>query len=164
MIKFNVTLNEKDIKSFIFYKMKIKKAKVLFPICVYAFCFVFLVAYYFFYRGSITIFFTAVAFLVFLILSVMKQYTIFKREFVGSLDLVGKEREFNVNERCLHIIYKKSLEFCGTYFFYDIKKIIDNRYYIYIYFNKDVIVIPKRSLEVEEYKKFCGYIKKDNLM
>jgi len=160
MIEFEVLLKEKDIKSFILYNMGVYRFRFLFPLILYFFCAVLFLIYGIFFSSShFFVFFGSVFFGLFWF-GVFKAYSIFRRMFVRSFELVDKKRFFYIDRRCLNIEYENDVELCGRYFFYDLKKYEVVKEYIYIYFNQNIfIILPIRALKNGQYKKIIDILK-----
>lgn len=162
MLKFNVSLNKKDVKRFILYNMGILKIKFIIFLIIYLFIFIFCYVNLLFFQATLFYFLGFLLFFGFLIFNIFKIYGYFKNMFAKSLDVINKKRVFFVDERCLNIIYEKDSSICGKYFFYDLKDYKIFKDILILYFNdKKYIIIPLKFLKEGEKDIFLRILDKN---
>ncbi len=155
MIKFSVTLNKFDLKQFIFNQVKKQFIKVLWQPIIYLIAAMVLAILSIFLNYKMGMWIIILSLLILSFVSLYKFILTFKKLFIRSLSLVGKNRIFTVDRRCIQIIYGVDMEFCDRYFLYDFKFYELNSNYLFLYFNNNVyIIIPLRFLNEEQIKEF----------
>ncbi len=151
MIKFSVNLTECDLKQFIRHSIKKKSAKFMVAPITYFVAAVFMVVFNLFLNVGVVVWMAAAILISMGIIIFYKAFAEFRKMFVQSLDLVGKNREFFVDERSLEILCDSNSLFCGRYFFYDLQVYDQNSDYFFLVFNQNIyIIIPKKSLNVNQ--------------
>lgn len=155
MLKFNVFLNEKDVKRFILYNMGIFKIKFVLFILIQIFVLLFFYLNLLLFQVTLFFLLGFFFFFSFFIFNIFRLYKSFRNMFVKSLDIIKKERNFFVDDRSLNIIYSKNSSLCGRYFFYDLKKYKIFKDILVLYFSeKKYIIIPLKFLKEEEKNVF----------
>lgn len=162
MLKFNVSLNKKDVKRFIIYNMGIFKIKFVIFLVIYLsisiFCYVNLLLF----KATLSYLLGFLLFFSFLIFNIFKLCGYFKNMFIKSLDIINKKRVFFVDEHSLNIIYEKDSSLCGRYFFYDLKKYKIFKDILVLYFSDEkYIIIPLKFLKKEEKYVFLKILDKN---
>lgn len=151
MIKFSVNLTEYDLKQFIKYIMKKESVKFMVAPITYFVAAVFMVVFNLFLNVGVVVWMAAAILISMSFIIFYKAITAFRKMFVQSLDLVGKNREVFVDERSLEILCDSNSLFCGRYFFYDLKAYEQNSSYFFLVFNKKIyIIVPKKSLSADQ--------------
>ncbi len=160
MITFNVTLDESDLKKFISHKMGLKTAKIILPFTIYTVAIIIMLIAEIFTNAGIIGLCIITILLFMLIFWIYKIYSTFQIMFVKSLDIVGKQREFTIDKRSLHIIYGKNANLSGKYPIYNIENYIKLSHAYYIIFkDKIYIIIPRRFLDDSQDKQLNSILK-----
>lgn len=162
MLKFCVSLNEKDIKRFILYNMGIFKIKFVIFFVIYLFILSFFYLNLLFFQVTFFYFIGFLLFFGFFVFIIFKLYRSFRNMFNKSLDIINNNRIFFVDERSLNIICDKNSSFSGRYFFYDLREYKIFKDILVLYFSeKRYIIIPLKFLKEEEKNVFFKILDKN---
>lgn len=148
MLEFSVTLTRLDLKKFIFSRLKTRSVELLISPVIYLVLAIFLAVVSFWVRPSFIVFFSVLALFFMGCLPIYKIIMVCRKVFAQGVSLVGLERKFFVDGRCLHILCESNSNFCGRYFFYDLKSFKHDSSHFFLIFSKNIyIIIPIRCLD-----------------
>ncbi len=160
MIKFEVSLNEADIKNFIKHKMNLKSKKTILPFLIHLTCAIILVFANFFYDFGIIGWLAAAAFFAVFGFNMYKIYSAYQKVLVKNLDIVNKNRKFFIDQHVLSILCDSNSDFCGRYPLYDLKSCIKSPQYYYLTFNPKIyIIIPRKFLDASQDTELSNIFK-----
>lgn len=160
MIKFEVSLNEADIKSFIKHKMNLKSKKTILPFLIHLICAMTLVFANFFYDFGIVGWLAAAAFFAVFGFNMYKIYNTYQKVLVKNLDIVNKNRKFFIDQHVLNILCDSNSDFCGRYPLHDLKSCVKSPQYYYLTFNPKIyIIIPRKFLDASQDTELSNIFK-----
>ncbi len=160
MIKFEVSLNEADIKNFIKHKMNLKSKKTILPFLTHLICAIILVFANFFYDFGIVGWLAAAAFFAVFGFNMYKIYSTYQKVLVKNLDIVNKNRKFFIDQHVLSILCDSNSDFCGRYPLYDLKNCVKSSQYYYLTFNPKIyIIIPRKFLDASQDTELSNIFK-----
>lgn len=161
MIEFNVCLTRLDLKKFIFSRIKMQPAVYLLPPLTYL-GLAFLISFVSLFIQVQIVVFIVVLFLLFMgFFYFYKTFLMCRKMFLQGLELVGKKRNFFIDNWHIQILCETDDCLCGRYFFYDLKNFFNNKdYFILLFAKKIYIIIPKRCLEHDQIKDLNSVLNK----